>query len=95
MKGICHFRAFIAVFGSELRCMNWRRLIGDDVFVVGHDLLLDQKFVYGLWLGPRITEGRARKSSLRPDSRRPRFYLVRRPEPDGHRSGSEANKRRT
>ena len=58
MKGICHFRAFIAVFGSELRCMNWRRLIGDDVFVVGHDLLLDQKFVYGLWLGPRIAEGR-------------------------------------
>jgi hypothetical protein len=46
--------------GSELRCTSWRRVIGDDVFVGGHDLFLDQKVVVdGVWIGYRIAVGRA------------------------------------
>ena len=44
---------------SELHRTGWRCSIGYDVFVVGHDLLLDQKFVLdGVWVGHRIAEGR-------------------------------------
>ena len=30
------------LLGSELGCTSWRCLIGNDGFVVGHDLLLNQ-----------------------------------------------------
>ncbi len=60
MKGICHFWVFIAAFGWRIALHGWKCLVGDDVFVVGHDFLLDQKVaVDGVWVGHRIAEGRA------------------------------------
>ncbi len=58
-KGFVISGLFIAVFGWRIALHGWKCSVGDDVFVVGHDWLLNQKIaVDGLWVGHRIAEGR-------------------------------------